>query len=127
MDKFRLILANVIRYITKNERLSDWLAPTLTIGRHIDIYDISKNMVDNIANIDDNIKKDMMERVLNTQEGHNPYEEDQKERKLPKHVVVSAGFLGIGTVPIKKDIGIRATAIHSHVMREFGTMSKKVD
>lgn len=103
-NRIRLKLANMIRWIPGTGRICDWLAPILTVGQDASILDISENMLEN-EEIDKKLKKKMAEAASVVE--YEPYDEEEKETPF-EHVTVSTTFLGLGTIPVKDEIGIKA-------------------
>jgi len=118
LNIIRLKIANILRLLPRTERICNWLAP-LRIGQDVDILNISKD-VDLEIETNEKAKKIFKEEVLNQylkEEDYKPYDEEEKEPPY-KHIVVSPGFLGLGTIPISKDVCIKANVIKSHHMVE---------
>ena len=116
MNKIRLKISNFIRWLGGSERFCEWLAPVLTVGQDINIYNISQNTDESIE-IDDSIKKIVINNNLLIKEEYKPYDE---EKEFPfKQMTVSPGYLGIGVVSIDDDIDIKASSADVHTIQRI--------
>lgn len=115
MNKIRLKLANMIRWIPGTNHISriDSSSPIEIIGANQS--HISENMKD-IS--DENKEHKKLIKSLITKEEYNPYSEENEKPSF-EYVTVSSSFLGLGVVQVKDEIGIKAKNIKPYVNNEW--------